>query len=48
LKQWLNYLRRHYPEAQQAFDTLRVVQDPQVMEAWLKQSSFTLVPTNVQ
>jgi tRNA-dihydrouridine synthase C len=35
LKQWLNYLRRHYPEAQQAFDTLRLVQDPQVLEAWL-------------
>jgi tRNA-dihydrouridine synthase C len=37
LKQWLNYLRRHYPEAQQAFDTLRLVQDPQVLEAWLSQ-----------
>jgi tRNA-dihydrouridine synthase C len=38
LKQWLNYLRRHYPEAQQAFDTLRLVQDPQVLEAWLSRS----------
>ena len=37
LKQWLNYLRRHYPEAQQAFDTLRMVQDPKLMEAWLSQ-----------
>ena len=37
LKQWLNYLRRHYPEAQQAFDTLRLVQDPKVLEAWLSQ-----------
>ena len=37
LKQWLNYLRRHYPEAQQAFDTLRPVQDPKVLEAWLSQ-----------
>ena len=35
LKQWLNYLRRHYPEAQEAFDTLRLVQDPKVLEAWL-------------
>ena len=37
LKQWLNYLRRHYPEAQQAFDTLRLVHDPEVLAAWLKQ-----------
>jgi tRNA-dihydrouridine synthase C len=37
LKQWLNYLRRHYPEAQQAFDTLRLVQDPKVLEVWLSQ-----------
>jgi tRNA-dihydrouridine synthase C len=37
LKQWLNYLRRHYPEAQQAFDTLRLVQDPKVLEAWISQ-----------
>jgi tRNA-dihydrouridine synthase C len=35
LKQWLNYLRRHYPQAQQAFDTLRLVHDPKVLEAWL-------------
>jgi len=37
LKQWLNYLRRHYPEAQQAFDGLRLVQDPTVLAAWLSQ-----------
>ena len=37
LKQWLNYLRRHYPEAQQAFDTLRTVQDPTVLAVWLSQ-----------
>jgi tRNA-dihydrouridine synthase C len=36
LKQWLNYLRRHYPEAQQAFDTLRWVHDPKVIQAWLQ------------
>ena len=35
LKQWLNYLRRHYPQAQQAFDTLRLVHDPKVLESWL-------------
>jgi tRNA-dihydrouridine synthase C len=37
LKQWLNYLRRHYPEAQQAFDTLRRVQDPLMLAQWLQQ-----------
>jgi tRNA-dihydrouridine synthase C len=43
-KQWLNYLRRHYPEAQQAFDTLRLVHDPVVMEAWLQQATLPAVP----
>ena len=47
LKQWLNYLRRHYPEAQQAFDTLRLVHDPKVMEAWLQQSPLGMtVPSH--
>jgi tRNA-dihydrouridine synthase C len=40
-KQWLNYLRRHYPQAQQAFDTLRLVHDPKVMQAWLQQLPVT-------
>jgi tRNA-dihydrouridine synthase C len=28
LKQWLNLLRRRYPEAQQAYDRLRPINDP--------------------
>ena len=36
LKQWLNYMRRHYPQAQQAFDELRTVQDPQAIDLWLE------------
>jgi tRNA-dihydrouridine synthase C len=28
LKQWLNLLRRRYPEAQLAYDRLRLVNDP--------------------
>jgi tRNA-dihydrouridine synthase C len=28
LKQWLNLLRRRYPQAQRAYDQLRVVNDP--------------------
>lgn len=31
LKQWLNYLRRRYPEAQQAYDRLRTVNDPRAI-----------------
>ena len=29
LKQWLNYLRRCYPQAQAAYDELRTINDPQ-------------------
>ncbi|MEY4694019.1 MAG: tRNA-dihydrouridine synthase [Pseudomonadota bacterium] len=35
LKQWLNYLRRVYPEAQEAFDQLRLLNDPAKIEQWL-------------
>jgi tRNA-dihydrouridine synthase C len=35
LKQWLNYMRRVYPEAQQAFDELRLVHDAGQIECWL-------------
>jgi tRNA-dihydrouridine synthase C len=35
LKQWLGSLRRHYPQAGQAFDTLRLINDPDVIAAWL-------------
>jgi tRNA-dihydrouridine synthase C len=35
LKQWLNYMRRVYPEAQQAFDELRLVHDAAHIERWL-------------
>ncbi len=34
LKQWLNYLRRHYPQAQQAFDDLRLTNDADVIQQW--------------
>ncbi|HMN93796.1 MAG TPA: tRNA-dihydrouridine synthase [Hydrogenophaga sp.] len=36
LKQWLGSLRRHYPQAGQAFDTLRLIHDPEVIGAWLQ------------
>jgi tRNA-dihydrouridine synthase C len=35
LKQWLNYLRDHYPQAQSAFDDLRLSNEVAHIEAWL-------------
>ncbi|WP_416548852.1 tRNA dihydrouridine synthase [Limnohabitans sp. DCL3] len=35
LKQWLNYLRRVYPEAQEAFEQLRLLHDPVTIDQWL-------------
>ena len=37
LKQWLHYLRRSYPQAQVAFDELRLVHDPARIQAWVDQ-----------
>ena len=39
LKQWLNYLRRTYPEAQAAFDELRLVHEPARIQAWVDRSA---------
>jgi tRNA-dihydrouridine synthase C len=36
LKQWLNLLRRRYPQAQRAFDELRTVTDPRAVTAFLE------------
>lgn len=35
LKQWLNFLRRRYPEAEGAYLALRTVNEPAVIDAWL-------------
>ena len=37
LKQWLNFLRRRYPEAEVAYMALRTVNDPVAIDAWLTQ-----------
>jgi tRNA-dihydrouridine synthase C len=37
LKQWLNFLRRRYPEAEAAYTALRTVNDAEFITAWLKQ-----------
>lgn len=39
LKQWLNFLRRRYPEAEIAYSALRMINDPVVIEAWLHNDS---------
>ena len=35
LKQWLNFLRRHYPEAQTAYEALKAQNDVTVIDAWV-------------
>ena len=40
LKQWLNFLRRRYPEAETAYAALRTINDPVVIDAWLQQRTM--------
>lgn len=35
LKQWLNYLRKRHPEAEQAYQAVRTVTDSRAITAWL-------------
>ena len=35
LKQWFNFLRRRYPEAETAYQLLRTIDNPQDVEPWL-------------
>lgn len=35
LKQWLNFLRRSYPEAEAAYQVLRTFNEPERVDAWL-------------
>jgi tRNA-dihydrouridine synthase C len=42
LKQWLNYLRKRHPEAQAAFDALRLCNDPPSIDRWLQQQLLPL------
>lgn len=48
LKQWLNYLRRVYPEAQEAFDQLRLLHDPAPIGRWLQTQTLINAETNQQ
>ncbi len=44
LKQWLNFLRRRYPEAQFAYDALKTVNDVAAIDRWLQASARLAVP----
>lgn len=35
LKQWLNFLRRRFPEAEAAYQALKTINDPVLIDAWL-------------
>ena len=39
LKQWLNFLRRHFPEAEVAYTALKTVNNPAAVDAWLASAS---------
>jgi tRNA-dihydrouridine synthase C len=49
LKQWLNYLRKRYPQAQTAFDDLRTTNEPAHLQAWLhRHATFPVLPEAAQ
>ncbi|MDP3604817.1 MAG: tRNA dihydrouridine(16) synthase DusC, partial [Polaromonas sp.] len=35
LKQWLNFLRRRFPEAETAYQSLKTINDPALIDRWL-------------
>ena len=39
IKQWLNFLRHHYPQAEAAYLALRAVNDPTRIDAWISSHS---------
>ena len=48
LKQWLNFLRRRFPQAQQACDEVRTLNDTAAVSQWLQRSVLTAPPEPVQ
>ncbi len=38
LKQWLNFLRRRFPEAEVAYQLLKTINDPALIDEWLARS----------
>lgn len=39
LKQWLNFLRRRFPQAEEAYQALKRVNDPAAVDLWLQQQA---------
>ncbi len=39
LKQWLNFLRRRFPEAEVAYQSLKTINNPALVDAWLAAAS---------
>ncbi|MGB4117526.1 MAG: tRNA-dihydrouridine synthase [Polaromonas sp.] len=39
LKQWLNFLRRRFPEAEVAYQSLKTINNPALVDAWLDSAS---------
>lgn len=46
LKQWLNLLRRRFPEAQLAYDTVRTMTDQRQITLWLQAMRQSELPTS--
>jgi tRNA-dihydrouridine synthase C len=43
LKQWLNFLRHRYAEAELAYQALRTVNDPLLIDQWIEAQAITPV-----
>jgi len=48
LKQWLNFLRRRFPEAEAAYQQLKTVNDPVLVGDWLARQSRIATITKSQ
>jgi len=46
LKQWLNFLRRRYPQAETAYQQLKTVNDPAQIDAWLARQTASASAVN--
>jgi len=47
LKQWLNFLRRRYPQAETAYQQLKTVNDPAQIDAWLARQTVSACETRL-
>ena len=45
LKQWLNFLRRRFPEAETAYQQIRTINDPALIDVWLLNLNLNLSPS---